>query len=202
MRKTVWALMIAALLLLPLAFIIRAGPLPHTTAHADDEACPPNPSPPDPADPSIIVDTPVSGQQITSPVLISGQARVFEAVVSITIAQGGKPIVETTTMAAEGQVLSPFSVQVPFMLAGDVTEGSGCIRVFESSAKDGSPINVVQIPVTFATGTKPPSTGDGGLAGQEESSESLPPIAVAAAAGAVLLLGLSVQRRHSARRRE
>jgi Cu-Zn family superoxide dismutase len=125
-------------------------------------ACPPNPSPPDPADPSVIVDTPASGARVTSPVAISGRARVFEAHVSITIfGQSGAVLADTFTMAAEaGPALSPFAASVPFSLA---TEQPGCIRVFESSARDGSPVNVVQVPVTLAPGVTPPSTGDAGL---------------------------------------
>jgi hypothetical protein len=65
-------------------------------------------------------------------------------------------------MAAEaGPALSPFAASVPFSVA---TEQPGCIRVFEASARDGSPVNVVQVPVTLSPGVTPPSTGDAGLA--------------------------------------
>jgi hypothetical protein len=126
----------------------------------------------------VIVDAPVPGQRVTSPVTISGRARVFEAVVSITIAQGGKPLVETTTMSAQGQVLSAFSTQVAFGLAGGLTEAAGCIRVYEASAKDGSPTNVVQIPVTLTGGPVPPSTGNAGLAGRGSRNQEVATTAV------------------------
>jgi Cu-Zn family superoxide dismutase len=127
-------------------------------------ACPANPSPPDAADPSIVVDSPAPLARVTSPVTISGRARVFEATVSITIFdRTGTPIVNTFTTAAEaGPVLAPFSTSVAFNIP---TEQPGCIRVFEASARDGSPVNVVQVPVTLVPGAvvQPPSTGSGGL---------------------------------------
>jgi hypothetical protein len=99
---------------------------------------------------------------VTSPIRVSGRARVFEANVSITIFNTSQaPIVNTFTTAAEaGPALAPFSASVAFSVA---SEQPGCIRVFEASARDGSPVNVVQIPVTLAPSIAPPSTGDGGL---------------------------------------
>lgn len=155
--------------------------------------CPENPSPPDAADPSIIVEAPAEGARVTSPVTVSGRARVFEAVVSITIFDAaGSPLVETFTMASEaGPALAPFSAQVPFTVS---QEQKGCIRVFESSAQDGRPVNVVQVEVTLAPpGVSPPSTGDAGL-GNREGADNLTLYAV----GATMLLGataLALRRR-------
>jgi hypothetical protein len=132
-----------------------------TTAQAAD-VCPSNPSPPDAADPSMIVDVPASGATVTSPVTIAGKARVFEAHVSITIFDaGGNILAETFTTAAEaGPVLAPYTTSVPFAATN---QQQGCIRVFEESAQDGSPRNVVQVEVVFAPPTTPPQTGTGGL---------------------------------------
>jgi hypothetical protein len=146
--------------------------------------CPDNPDPPDAADPSVIVDTPEDGDRVTSPVTISGRARVFEANVSITIFDAnGNELVETFTMASEaGPALAPYSASVAFTTT---TEQKGCIRVFESSAQDGRPTNVVQVEVTLAPpGTKPPSTGDAGL-GSDRTGDNL----ALYAAGALLLIG-------------
>jgi hypothetical protein len=161
---------------------------------AQTSPCPANPSPPNAADPSIIVERPSAGARVTSPVQVSGRARVFEAQVSITIYDGSaRPIVNTFTMAREGGVLSPFSASVAFTVA---REQAGCIRVFETSARDGSPINVVQIPVTLATMT-PPGTGSGGLLGPDSSTRDDWLIALA---GALAFLGsgatLVALRRH------
>jgi hypothetical protein len=191
-------LLLAGLVLFSLALLTRVGlPLSSPSpASAEQAACPRNPSPPNPASPLVIVDTPIAGQRVTSPVLISGRANVFEAVVSITIFDAnGRAIVNTTTMTSEGFVLSPFSTRVAFTVS---REQAGCIRVFESSPKDGSPINVVQREVILAPGPRPPSTGDGGLAdrGSDGHSESL----LGLAGGimiAVLLSGVLLVRRRA-----
>jgi hypothetical protein len=200
MRAIGWSPIVAGLLLLLLGVFSAVGPSLPATASAEQDACPPNPSPPNPADPSVIVNTPVAGQRVTSPVSISGRARVFEAVVSISIFDAtGTEIVRTSTMASEfGPVPAPFSTSVPFVVA---KEQAGCIRVFESSAKDGSPINVVQIPVTLTTKLTPPSTGDGALAADRASDQGLPPPALAAGV-CLLLLGLPVIRRVALKHRK
>jgi hypothetical protein len=71
--------LLVALALLGVAFLGSLNPL-HATA-----ACPPNPNPPDAANRSIIADTPSGGATVTSPVPISGKARVFGANVRIAI---------------------------------------------------------------------------------------------------------------------
>lgn len=128
-------------------------------AHAQQSPCQSNPDPVDASDPSIIVTAPASGATVTSPVHVAGQARVFEATVSLTLFDAnGDEITSTTTNAAEGQVLSAFSTDVSFSVTSDTP---ACLWVFESSAKDGSPVNVVQVPLTLrATGLPP--TGSGG----------------------------------------
>jgi immunoglobulin-like protein involved in spore germination len=155
--------------------------------------CPDNPSPPDAADPSVIVDTPEEGDRVTSPVTISGRARVFEATVSITIFDAdGNPIVETFTNAAEaGPTLAPYSAAVPFTVSA---EQKGCIRVFEESADDGSPENVVQVEVTLVPATTPPKTGSAGLQGGSDADSH---VAFYVAGGLALLgaTGLALKRR-------
>lgn len=146
--------------------IVSAGALLHGGAPVLQAqgagVCPDNPDPVDPGDPSIIVDTPEDGDRVTSPVTVSGRARVFEASVSITVFDSsGNPIVETFTTAEEGApALAPFSAQVAFSSA---SEQPGCIRVFEASAQDGRPTNVVQVEVTLAPAMTPPKTGSAGL---------------------------------------
>jgi Immunoglobulin-like domain of bacterial spore germination len=186
------SLMLAGLVLLPAVLVAQVSLPLLSPVSAEEAACPRNPDPPDRSNPSVIVNTPVAGQRVTSPVLISGRAAVFEAVVSITIFDAsGRAIVNTTTMTSEGFVLSPFSKRVPFTVS---REQAGCIRVFEASAKDGSPTNVVQVEVILAPGPRPPSTGDGGLAdlGSEGRNELL---SLGAAASISVLLGFGLLRR-------
>jgi hypothetical protein len=142
-----------------LAIAIFAATLSAGGAGAQQNICQPNPDPVDASDPSIIVTAPASGATVTSPVHVAGQARVFEATVSLTLYDaGGSEITSTTTNAAEGQVLSAFSADVSFTVTSDTP---ACLWVFEVSARDGSPVNVVQVPLTLrATGLPP--TGSSG----------------------------------------
>jgi hypothetical protein len=95
-----------------------------------------------------VVTSPRSGDEVSSPVSIDGNADVFEATVSIDILDSaGKPIVRTFTTATCGTgCRGTFAKAVPFTVG---TTQPGMIRVYESSAEDGKPINVVDIPVTL-----------------------------------------------------
>ena len=137
--------------LLALAMFTRSA------AYAQAGVCPANPSPPDAADPSMILAAPAEGASLTSPVTISGQARVFEANVRITIYDAsGAEIVDTFTTAAEaGPALADFSESVAFSVG---SEQAGCVRVWEESAQDGSPRNVVQVEVTLQAPATPTAT--------------------------------------------
>jgi hypothetical protein len=98
--------------------------------------------------PAILVQTPLIGARVSSPVTISGTANVFEATVSLRILDAdGHEIARTFTQASCGTgCRGDYSVAVPYEVS---TEQQGTIEVFESSAKDGSAINVVAIPVTL-----------------------------------------------------
>lgn len=174
-------LALAAVLGIFTMLVVLVNPL--TTVQAAD-VCPANPSPPNAADPSVIIDLPAAGATVTSPVTVSGKARVFEANVRITIYdQNGNILTDTFTTAAEaGPTLAPYSANVTF----DVdSQQQGCIRVFEESAQDGRPVNVVQVEVRLAPATTPPSTGTAGL--QPNSGEASH--VALYAAGALAMLG-------------
>ena len=98
--------------------------------------------------PAIVVTSPSPGDRVSSPVTIQGNADVFEATVSIDILDSaGEPIVRTFTTATCGTgCRGTFSKAVRFVVD---TSQEGTIRVYESSAESGKPINVVDIPVTL-----------------------------------------------------
>jgi hypothetical protein len=100
----------------------------------------------------IAVAMPQSGMRVTSPVTIAGSADVFEATVSIRVLDAnGDVISETFAMATCGTgCRGDFTTQVDVHIDA---EQPGTIQVFESSAKDGSMINTVEIPVTLVPGT-------------------------------------------------
>jgi hypothetical protein len=142
-------------ILAPVAIAIGLLALPTGTAFAQDGACQTNPSPVDSADPAIIVDTPSAGDSVTSPITVSGQALVFEAVVSLALYDAdGSEISTATAMAADGTQLSDFSGTIDFSVTEDTP---ACLWVFESSAQDGSPRNVVQIELTLQPAASSPA---------------------------------------------
>jgi hypothetical protein len=98
--------------------------------------------------PAILVESPAIGERVDNPVVVSGTANVFEATVSLRILNArGKEIARTFTTATCGTgCRGEYSVSVPY---GVDREQPGIIEVFESSAEDGRPINVVRIPVTL-----------------------------------------------------
>jgi immunoglobulin-like protein involved in spore germination/sporulation and spore germination protein len=98
--------------------------------------------------PAILVEAPAIGDRVPSPITIAGIADVFEATVSIAILDAsGREIVRTFTTATCGTgCRGGFSAAVRY----DVShEQSGTVRVYESSAKDGSALNVVDVPVVL-----------------------------------------------------
>ena len=99
--------------------------------------------------PAITVRSPVIGARVTSPVTVSGTANVFEATVSVRILDSaGREIARTFTTASCGTgCRGDYSVTVSYSVP---RMQPGTIEVFESSAKDGQPINVQLIPVTLA----------------------------------------------------
>lgn len=95
----------------------------------------------------IVVETPTAGQRVTSPVRISGTANVFEATVSIEILVGDETAAAAFTTATCGTgCRGTYSKNVAFQVP---QETQGLIRVFESSAQDGSPLHVVSVPVVL-----------------------------------------------------
>jgi hypothetical protein len=99
--------------------------------------------------PAITVQSPVIGTQVTSPVTVSGTADVFEAVVSARILDSaGREIARTFSTASCGTgCRGDYSVTVSYSVP---QTDPGTIEVFESSAKNGLPVNVQLIPVTLA----------------------------------------------------
>jgi hypothetical protein len=149
------------------ALVLGLASIAPGTVSAQASSCQTNPDPVDTTDPTVIVDSPSAGDSVTSPITVSGQALVFEAVVSLALYDAdGNEISTATAMAADGTQLSDFSGTIEFSVT---EETPACLWVFESSAQDGSPTNVVQIELTLqpeggsVTAPAPtlPSTGSG-----------------------------------------
>jgi germination protein M len=96
--------------------------------------------------PAIFVESPTPGDEVTSPLRLWGTANTFEATFMIQIVDNSGAIVyehHATATSGTGE-RGTFDVTVPF----DATrEGFGSLIVFESSARDGSAIHIVEIPI-------------------------------------------------------
>jgi hypothetical protein len=100
--------------------------------------------------PPITVIRPAPDAHVSSPVLVSGDANVFEANVSIEVLdENGKVVGKTFTTASCGTgCRGTFSVRVPFHVT---TEQQGTIVVHDDDAAGtGTPPHSVRIPVTLA----------------------------------------------------
>lgn len=96
----------------------------------------------------VSVTEPCAGDAVTSPLSVAGEANVFEATVSMRILdEDGKEIATAFTTAECGTgCWGAFAGEIEFEVD---TEQQGTLEVFESSAKDGSDIHKVSIPVTL-----------------------------------------------------
>ena len=103
------------------------------------------------SDGAIVVRRPQPSEEVTSPVVIVGDADVFEATVSIRIldAEGVELAASFTTATCGSGCRGEFSTEVFFFTP---QRQDGIIEVFETSAEDGSQVHLVQIPVVLVPG--------------------------------------------------
>jgi hypothetical protein len=113
----------------PLANVCQTNPNPATSAQT-------------------VVTQPTPGDQVTSPLAVSGQIAAFEAQFNIAIKDAsGADIATQAGHSQQGQTLSPFNESVPFTVA---TQMPACLWVFDISNADGvTPTQVVQVPITL-----------------------------------------------------
>jgi hypothetical protein len=97
--------------------------------------------------PQILVESPLPGETVTSPIRLRGTANVFEATVSLDARDAaGKVILQTFTTATSGNgTRGTFDTE----LAVPDHEGRITVVAYEASAKDGRPLHVVEVPLTL-----------------------------------------------------
>ena len=98
--------------------------------------------------PAVIVTSPASGEELSSPVVVSGRAFVDAGEVTITVLdETGTPLASTRTEVGCGEgCRGRFEARLAFFAQQRI---AGAVVVFEVSAQGGYPVNVVSIPVTF-----------------------------------------------------
>ena len=95
--------------------------------------------------PQILVESPLPGERVTSPIRVRGTANVFEATVSIDVrGANGKLLKRTFTTATSGTgTRGTFDTEVALPdRTGPVT-----VIAYEASAEDGRPLHVVELPL-------------------------------------------------------
>lgn len=97
---------------------------------------------------NIEVLSPRGGDFVESGFAVKGNARVFENVVSIRLTDAeGNILVQTTTYAnaPDAGMFGSFEKVLKF----ETSETTGTLEVYQPSAKDGSEIDKVTVPVLF-----------------------------------------------------
>lgn len=96
--------------------------------------------------PAILVDSPAWGGKLSEGDTIRGTANVFEATFQMELKDAaGLRLFESTITAASGTgTRGAWSAKA---VLGSTASSKGTLKVFEYSAKDGKPINVIEIPV-------------------------------------------------------
>jgi len=98
-------------------------------------------------EPAIFVERPGVGAVLGSPLILEGTASVFEGSFMARLVDAGGEIASATIQASRGAPgRGRFRESVPF----DTTSSSATLVVFDQSMEDGSRLDEVRIPVTFA----------------------------------------------------
>ena len=101
--------------------------------------------------PLILVERPNPGQTVTDPFTIEGEANTFEANVQWVMTDGDGLIVGEgfTTATAGNGTWGRYTIEVD---VPDGLSGRGAVIVFETSARDGARVHVVEYPIFFGSG--------------------------------------------------
>ena len=99
--------------------------------------------------PAVLIESPVPGEVVSSPLEITGMANTFEATVNYTVTDGdGLIVTEGFTTATAGMgTFGTFSATATFRVP---TPGVGSVIGFEISPQDGSQTNVYEVPVDIS----------------------------------------------------
>ena len=100
--------------------------------------------------PVILVESPLPFAAVSSPLRITGTANTFEAAFRVNVVDAeGLIVFDEGAMATSGTgTRGTFDVTATFEVS---RPGTGSVILFEESAKDGSQINLVEVPVRMGT---------------------------------------------------
>src|SRR3990167_4119342 len=99
----------------------------------------------------VIISTPRLGDTITTPIKVNGLVRAFENQVGMRLKNQDVVVVrETKFTAKQGEIGTYIALGADFTFAQPTVPQDGTFELFTFSARDGSEINKVIIPVKFA----------------------------------------------------
>lgn len=98
--------------------------------------------------PAVLIESPLPFAQVKSPLRVSGTSNTFEATSQLELLDAnGKLLVSKTVTASSGTgTRGTFSVSLRFQAPA----GAATLVSYEESMKDGSRINVVEIPIRIS----------------------------------------------------
>jgi hypothetical protein len=97
--------------------------------------------------PVILVESPLPGETVTSPITVRGTSNTFEATMRVEIRRGSQVLTSETVTASSGS-----GQRGTYSATLDVGAASGPITLvaFEPSAENGQPIHTVTVPLTLS----------------------------------------------------
>ena len=95
--------------------------------------------------PQILVESPLPGDEVRSPIRLRGTANVFEATVSIDVRDANGKLVKRAFTTATSGTGTRGTFDTELALGGH--KGAVTVVAYESSAEDGSPLHVVELPL-------------------------------------------------------
>jgi len=101
---------------------------------------------------NIIVDIPIADAQVSSPLKVTGKARVFENQFSYRLKDSNGNIFAEGSAYANAPDMGQFGtfeISIPF----STTSNKGILEVYDNSPKDGAVIDKVTVPLNFKTTT-------------------------------------------------
>ena len=97
--------------------------------------------------PVILVESPLAGETVTSPIAVRGTSNTFEATMRVEVRRGSAVLVGETVTASSGSgERGTFSATLDV----DASPGPITLLAFEPSAENGQPLHMVRIPLTLA----------------------------------------------------
>jgi germination protein M len=97
--------------------------------------------------PSVLVESPLPFDEVSSPITASGTANTFEANFQYEVLDADGNVIDENFVTAT----SGTGTRGTFEFTTDDVEDAATLLVFETSAEDGSRIHEVEIPLTVAT---------------------------------------------------